>query len=268
MIPRYIVLNKKVGVTPLEAITAWRAEHPEFAKTPATYAGRLDPMASGKLLILLGDECKRAAEYRGLDKKYEIEVLFGCSTDTNDILGIPQQTSKRIPIASEVRQALATLVGTHTVPYPAYSSKTVHGKPLFQYALEGALDTISIPTHQETIYTAKLISFESVSAEALRDRIQKQLQCVPKSDEPSKVLGSDFRQDEIRAAWDAQLQENTDRYAIARIHVTCASGTYMRTLAKRLAEKLHTNACTVTIHRSTIGTYFPLGPLGFWTKKF
>jgi len=58
------------------------------AKTPLTYAGRLDPMAEGVLIILVGDECKKKQKYLGLDKEYEIEVLFGLETDTQDILGV------------------------------------------------------------------------------------------------------------------------------------------------------------------------------------
>jgi len=52
-----------------------------------TYAGRLDPLAEGLLLVLTGEECKNKEKYLGLDKEYEVDVLFGFATDTYDILG-------------------------------------------------------------------------------------------------------------------------------------------------------------------------------------
>ncbi len=88
---RYVVLEKFVGQTPLECAEAWRAEHPQYADVPLAYAGRLDPMASGKLLILIGEECKQQARYHGLDKRYEFQVLCGFSSDSGDVLGLAKR---------------------------------------------------------------------------------------------------------------------------------------------------------------------------------
>jgi tRNA U55 pseudouridine synthase TruB len=40
------------------------------------------PMASGKLLVLLGEECKHQENYHSLDKEYEFSVLLGIGSDT------------------------------------------------------------------------------------------------------------------------------------------------------------------------------------------
>ena len=269
--PQYVVLEKPVGQTPLEAINAWKVEHPEYAGMPMTYAGRLDPMASGKLLVLLGEECAKRDRYTGLDKEYEIELVLGISTDTGDTLGLPQFAERTsLPHTTEVRTALASLLGTHTVPYPAFSSKTVDGKPLFQYALEGSTDTISIPEHEETIYRAALTQTQHLSTAQLQKRLHEILRVVPRSDESSKVLGADFRQDEIRAAWDSLFDAiSPDReFLVISLIVTCASGTYMRTLAARLGSTLDTKGFALSIHRSKIGKFVRLGPLGFWLKEY
>ena len=52
-----------------------------------TYAGRLDPMASGLLIVLAGEETKNKEKYLNLDKEYLFEVLFGFKTVTYDFLG-------------------------------------------------------------------------------------------------------------------------------------------------------------------------------------
>ena len=58
----------------------------------ATYAGRLDPMASGIVPILYGEDVHRKDYFMGHDKTYEVEILCGVSTDTGDVLGIFEET--------------------------------------------------------------------------------------------------------------------------------------------------------------------------------
>jgi tRNA U55 pseudouridine synthase TruB len=257
---KWVVLEKKIGETPLAALRAWRALHPEYADIPASYAGRLDPMASGKLFILLGDECKRQTYYTGLDKEYEIEVLLDLHTDTGDVLGLP--SSARVetqPRAEEVKRVLYGLRGTSTVAYPVFSSKTVGGKPLFLHVLEGTLETIEVPTHEETMYRMELLELTKVSKEVLHLRIQELLGHAPRSDEPSKRLGADFRQDAIRSAWRELFDAVPDRtFTVLRLRVSCGSGAYMRTLAGRIGAALGTTALAFSIRRTKIGRAVPL----------
>ncbi|HEX2792650.1 MAG TPA: hypothetical protein VHO23_02960 [Candidatus Paceibacterota bacterium] len=269
---RCIVLEKPVGQTPLEAITAWKAKNPAYADTPACYAGRLDPMASGKLLVLLGDECRRQKDYHGLDKEYAIEVVLDLATDTGDALGIPRAAGNDTEMdRKKLAGALKRLLGTHAVPYPAYSSKTVNGKPLFQYALEGSLNTIEIPVHDETIYAMRVSEVRTMAAPKLAERIDTLVAQAPRADEPAKALGADFRQDAIGSAWkelfaSASLPDRS--FTVVSLRVTCASGTYMRTLACRIAAGLGTSGFALSIHRTRIGRHLRLGPLGLWTKEY
>ncbi len=267
--PKYVVLDKPRGVTPLEALEQWKLEHPAFAALPASYAGRLDPMASGVLLILLGAECRKQAAYTGLDKEYEIEVVLDFSTDTGDALGLPRYESVETIFPTDLSGTLRSLEGAHSVPYPAFSSKTVDGVPLFRYALEGTLDTIDIPEHVETIYRITQLSAQNLSNTELEDRITDALAVVPKSDDPGKELGADFRQDVIRAGWRALMGGIPERqFAVLKLRVACGSGAYMRTLAERLGAALGTTGFALSIRRTRIGKRKRFGPLVFWTKQF
>lgn len=249
----HVVLDKKIGQTPLQAIEEWKAIHPEYADIPATYAGRLDPMAEGLLLVLFGEECKKKDRYIGLDKEYVVEVLLGVGSDTGDVLGIVQ--ADRVPISlASLSEILHAEVGTHQRAYPAFSSKTVAGKPLFLYALEGTIDTISIPEHPETIYGITLSGTEDIDADTLRARISQLLALAPKSDEPSKSLGADFRIDAVRSSWDAALSAQ-DSYTVLNLTVSCGSGAYMRTLAERIGAALSTHALALSIRRTRIGDF-------------
>ena len=103
-------------------------------------------MASGKLLVLIGDECKRQSEYHGLDKEYEFSVLFGISSDTADVLGRLRTLSLVPTVSSEqLAEVAEDLVGDIELPYPHFSSKTVEGKPLHTWTMEGRLEETKFP---------------------------------------------------------------------------------------------------------------------------
>lgn len=265
---RYVTLNKPLGHTPLETVEAWRLLHPEYNDTPLSYAGRLDPMAEGKVLVLIGEECKRKQRYEGLDKEYVIELLIGVGSDTGDVLGIPERGTTVLPTESQIRTVLRREVGTHTVAYPAFSSKTVDGKPLFLHALEKTLDSITIPKHPETIYTADLISVRSLASPAVLSYVLARIKLPTFDPDPRKTLGADFRRSDIRSAWEKLLSKESAKYVVAEIRVTAGSGTYMRSLAGRIGEALGTRGLAFSIKRTRIGRYLRLGPIGFWIRQY
>ncbi len=236
-----VTVYKNDGETPLECLERFRREHPEYKDAVLSYAGRLDPMAEGLLLVLVGEENKNREKYLGLDKVYEIEVLFGVKTDTGDVLGLVSNWSK-MPFDQGV---LSSFFGLSTQPYPSYSSKTVQGKPLFQWAREGKLDEIEIPERTSTIYSIELMGEREISAPVLLDEVLWRI---------SKVKG-DFRQEEIMDSWRQALLESPAVFSIVSLRVSCSSGTYMRTLAESIAGKLGTVSLAWKIKRVKIG-YF------------
>lgn len=259
------MLDKKVGETPLIALTSWKQANPAYEGVPASYAGRLDPMASGKLLIVLGEECKRQASYTGLDKEYELEVLLDVGSDTGDALGIVQVSNQETRVDSVMlEKVLVRERGAHERAYPVYSSKTVNGKPLFLHALEGNLSDIEIPVHTERIFRTRLLEVSMLSVQELETRIKLYLALAPVSDEPSKVLGADFRIADVRASWDDIFLNSTRSFALVRLRVVAGSGTYMRSLAGRIGAALGTKALAVSIHRTKIGKYWK----GCWVRQF
>lgn len=265
---RYVVLDKKIGETPLQALTAWKALHPRYASVPATYAGRLDPMASGKLLILLGEECKRKERYTGLDKEYEVSVLLDIATDTADTLGLARsQGNHSFPTRAEVAEALQKEIGTRSHAYPLFSAKTVNGIPLFMHALRGTTDSLSVPVHPETIYRIAHISTKRVPKDTLQHYIETALSVVPRDTDPRKEAGKDFRQEEIRAQWERLFANMEAReFTVLTLRVVCGTGAYMRSLAERIGESLGTCALAASIHRTRIGRFSPT--FGFWLKQY
>lgn len=243
-------MEKQVGETCLAALERVRASDPALRGVPMTYAGRLDPMASGQLLILIGDECKDRAHYDGLDKSYEFEVLLGASSDTGDVLGLAELGEPVSVSDVAARAAVESMRGAHELPYPAFSSRTVAGKPLYQWALEARLDEIQIPTARMAVRSIEYRDSRSIDAAALLRDIEAKLALLHTNPEDTR-LGSDFRKPQILMRWRALLT-GVRAFTILSCAADVASGTYIRALAPKIAERLGTAGLAYAIHRTRI----------------
>ena len=245
-----VIIYKNEGETPLECLGRLRVEQPEYKDAVLSYAGRLDPMAEGALLVLVGEENKEREKYLGLDKEYEVEVLLGVGTDTGDILGVCNVYKDSlgtktvfVDIASS-QEILQSFVGPFTQTYPHFSSKTVDGKPLFQWAREGRLDEIEIPTKEVEIYSIELLKTFTMTAEEILQKVKERI---------VKVKG-DFRQEECLVSWQKWYKDSLGTKTVfVKIKVSCSSGTYMRSLGESIGKKYGQPAMAWKIVRTAIG---------------
>ncbi len=255
---KYVILEKAVGETPLSCAEAFRATRPDLVGIPLSYAGRLDPMASGKLLVLIGEECKNQTTYHGLDKEYEFSVLFGIASDTHDVLGRLQTSKGEVSIEeSKLADVAKSFIGSFTFPYPLFSAKTVRGKPLHMWTLEGRLDEIEIPTRTSTIYELELTKIETKPRQEVVAIALQKINTIPEVTDPRKALGADFRRKDVRADWQDVATDFSlpAEYTVTNFRCIASSGAYMRTLATIIAEKLGTTGLAFHIHRTKIGNY-------------
>lgn len=246
----HVIVEKRLGETPLDALERYRAGRPELCGVPMTYAGRLDPMAEGALLILIGEECKKKERYLACEKEYECEVLFDVGSDTGDVLGLLQRApGATAPGARELERAIAALAREHELPYPAFSSKTVGGVPLFLRALRGGIAEGEVPRRKMRVREAELLSRRELTHEALITEVERKLfQLRPEI--PGRPETS-FRRDEVRASWRALLSR-TEPYTIARWRARVSSGTYIRSLSPLLAHSLGTRGLAFSITRTRL----------------
>jgi tRNA pseudouridine55 synthase len=256
-VKKVIILNKKEGDTPLETQEFFRSKHPVYSMVPMTYAGRLDPMASGLLIILAGEEVKNKEKYLALEKEYEFEVLFGFSTDTYDILGkvSPRQglgeraDIKKGELEKEIKNNLKSFIGESVQKYPMYSSKTVKGKPLFTYARSG--EEVDIPERKIFIKSLKFQKIKEVTNKKLFQDIERRIK---------KVKG-DFRQDDILKTWqkslpqDPVLGKGKEYFYIGSFKIKCSSGTYVRVVADLFGKKIGIPALAYSIKRTKVGKF-------------
>ncbi len=227
---KVIISIKNIGETPLECLERVRLEEKIGAKVPMTYAGRLDPMSEGVLIILVGDECKNKEKYLGMNKEYEIEVLFGVKTDTQDVLGIINGLN--MEKAGEID--LQKYVGKFEQTYPRYSSKIIAMKEVPK----------EMPTKAVEIYSIEKLEERELSGIGIAEIAIGKIALVT----------GDFRQKEIIEEWKAFAEEfGKLDFKIWRLKVKCSSGTYMRTLAERMGKDAGVGAIAYSIKRVRVG---------------
>jgi len=240
---RYLVYKER-GETLAILLKRFRSEQGVSQDVPITYAGRLDPMAEGIVLLLVGNARYLKDDYLKLSKTYEVEVLLGVTTDTQDMLGVITREEYRPLLKERIAQTVEQLINIHELQYPSYSSVIVESKPLFVHARAG--NSVLIPSKKVEITEATLLHVRIVALEAIvRDALS----------DIGKVEG-DFRQVQIMKQWQGALQTHKEHIVtIATIRVTASSGTYMRSVATWIGEQLGVPALAYKIKRTKLGDF-------------
>lgn len=117
------------------------------------HSGTLDPLATGLMVLLVGEATKLSAYVTEGDKSYEVGVKFGVSTDTLDITGqvtAEKQVSQSHP---EIIKAGEKLSGEFSLDIPMFSAKKIDGKKLYEYAREG--EVVEVPKKNMKFWDVK-----------------------------------------------------------------------------------------------------------------
>lgn len=112
------------------------------------HIGTLDPFADGLLPVCTGKATSAVQFMEKYDKTYQVRIVFGQATDTQDLTGKVIEThqltdSERSRLAetdfAELRQAVTDLIGCHEQVPPMYSAIKKNGRPLYAYARAGEI---------------------------------------------------------------------------------------------------------------------------------
>lgn len=247
-----ITIYKKEGELLSSLVVRARTEYQISSEESVTYAGRLDPMASGVMILLVGKEeiAKEKASILQLPKVYEFEILLDVSTDTHDVLGIIDakhslEMNKKELHEDMIRSAIAKYNHcTYSQQYPHFSSKPVDGKPLFMWAKDGVEK--ELPSHDVTIFNLEMLKMRTMIGVDVAENAIMRVQNIR----------GDFRQEEIIDSWKTFAEKNTDQiYTIVKMRAEVSSGTYIRVLASDIARDLGAYALAFSIMRTSVGTY-------------
>ncbi len=233
---------KERGETLAELLKRFKNERGFPEDKPITYAGRLDPMAEGVVVLLYGNARFEKDAYLRKTKTYEVEILFGIGSDTLDPLGIVTSCAPQTFPARSVTDAVHAMKDITTLPYPLYSSRPVEGVPLFVHARKGT--SVAVPDKKVTIYSAEILAIKEVK---LSEYAQQAIEDI------ARVAG-DFRQEECATSWTEALKGKEEVMSTSvTVSITASSGTYMRSLAAWCGERLGVPAIAYRIVRTKVG---------------
>ena len=149
-----INLDKPKGMTSQEAVTFVKRT---LRVKKAGHAGTLDPLATGVLLILLGEATKVARFLSDLDKEYISKIKLGERTDTLDSEGniIEKRDVPDIP-KGQIEAVLSRFLGEIRQVPPMYSALKHSGRPLYELARKGI--EVERKERPVNIYNIRLLS--------------------------------------------------------------------------------------------------------------
>jgi len=140
-----VLLDKPKGWTSFDVVNKVRhmVQHSDLNRSakkrfPVGHTGTLDPLATGLLVLLLGDYTKRAPGLTKLDKTYDVTMCLGQTSTTGDEEGEKTVISERQPTLDEIKKATAIFVEHeyHQLP-PAFSAIKVGGQRAYKLARAG-----------------------------------------------------------------------------------------------------------------------------------
>lgn len=147
-----LVVDKPKGMTSHDVVMEVKKRY----GVKAGHTGTLDPMATGILVLCLGEATRFAYLLQGWDKVYEAEVTFGLSTETDDIEGgVLEEQNVEIDW-HQAFQALKKFLGQVKQTPPVYAAVRIEGKRAYERARAGEP---VIPKQREvTIYSLAYLS--------------------------------------------------------------------------------------------------------------
>lgn len=149
-----LVIYKEKGFTSRDVVNILMDE---LGTRKVGHTGTLDPMATGVLVVCVGQGLKLVELLTNHDKEYIAKIRLGIETDTLDITGkVLKEEKVRDYSKEEVEHVLSKFVGKIKQTVPKYAAIKVNGKKLYEYARNG--EEVELPVRDIEIYDLKLVS--------------------------------------------------------------------------------------------------------------
>ncbi len=154
-----LLINKPPHMTSFGVVARVRRVLSERAgkKVKVGHTGTLDPFATGLMILVIGQECKKAERYSKLDKMYEATIRLGEISSTGDPEGEITKINDRVPDYKEIKAVLKEFAGEVKQTPPAYSAIKINGQRAYKLARKG--ETVEMPSRTVNIYSLELLDY-------------------------------------------------------------------------------------------------------------
>lgn len=183
----------------------------------AGHAGTLDPLATGLMLVGVESGTKTLTGLVKLDKEYVAEILIGQRRSTGDMEGeVLAEKEVVVPLTAEtITAALKTLHGDIVLPVSAYSAIKVDGVPMYKRAR---------------------------AAEK-------------KGEVAASVPERNMRVNETEILKNETIIYESKAFQLVTVRFVVGSGTYIRSLAEALGDRLGYPATLFNLRRTKVGEF-------------
>ena len=239
-----IEFYKESGLTPLEFINNIKKQYPD---KKICYTARLDPMARGVVPVLFGEECKQLHMYTKLSKIYEVKIIIGYKTDTDDVMGLIENAlpdNKLFDIKS------SDFIEKYKSYFEIENEIIINQK--FHYYSIKTLLARSKNNNEEYQHNVKLFSSKIIDSGELNftDWVNKFCNIIDKVDK-----NKNFRQKKIIEQWQSLVTLISDhnkkiQYITLQLHV--GSGFFVRQFIRDITDKIGIPLVCYDIHRISI----------------
>jgi tRNA pseudouridine55 synthase len=123
------------------------------------HAGTLDPMATGLVLVLVGNATRLCERLMHAPKRYLAEVDLAHTSESDDLEKAPQPAEiAAIPSLADLRAACDRFTGTIMQSPPAHSAIKVDGARAYTIARTGA--DLAMPARPVRIDACEIVSYD------------------------------------------------------------------------------------------------------------
>ena len=145
-----LIVDKPSGCTSHDVVQRVRKA---LRQRSVGHAGTLDPLATGVLVVAVGEGTKLVSHLQSDDKRYEVTIALGAETDSLDADGEITETADVPPLdVGVVRRALEAFIGRHPQEAPKLSAIKVQGRPLHRRTRRG--EDVQAPIREVELHEA------------------------------------------------------------------------------------------------------------------
>ncbi len=143
-----VVVDKPRGPTSHDVVARLRRV---LGTRRVGHCGTLDPMATGVLVVAVGEGTKLVPYLTADDKKYTATMRLGVATDSLDAEGKTTEEAAVPPLTDEeVARAATSFLGTRLQTVPRVSAVKIDGKRAHEMARSG--EAFEPPTREATLH--------------------------------------------------------------------------------------------------------------------
>jgi len=162
-----LLLDKPAGISSNHAVQAVKRL---YGATRVGHTGTLDPLATGLLVVVVGEATKFSGGLLEADKEYDATIRLGVTTSTGDAEGQVLATREPTVTLAEVERVVPGFVGEIEQVPPMHSALKKDGRPLYAYARAGL--TVARSPRRVTVHTLDVAGFDGRDLR-LRARVGK-----------------------------------------------------------------------------------------------